>query len=1466
MKKIISIIIPILACLLNAPVQAGTCDVWGNQDFTVTFNVVGPASNSYVYLDHSGSHPREVLWYNGYEYGNANYYFDEPNLLAGQPYNIRLEHQVNHNSGTLKYYRKFAGDSEWQLIDVKNDVDLKNGKLTLYEQGSPSQVDCSGSTPDPVEPEVPDDVCQYFPQPIQGMKGYIENTLNVPNKSARALGWSEEYKSYYTVTNKEDLFYYSPNAQQPNKPQYILAGFDKANVDDARDRLYRSPICGSDTGCDVGNNDAHLEARKASEPKGVPTDFGDRSLSLEAHNIGYKCDNTNLCSATRYDVNGKSGIEIKIEKNLDSLWISQNNSPFDQIKVILPDGTNIRNFKAEAGPSDDLRIVIPQESTITFERWEHVGHTKYSFYNNSRINVSGNSVVFSNPIDVTTNYYATIYAPNALVNFQTESEQFYGFILADTVNFNNPITVHGSVTARHLTMKKNVVIQKPDYSCPISPPEPQCQKLSLEDFKSPEIKNWSVTGLNGSKLPFVTSDGRFRLTQNSNNQSTAAAYNYTFPMSDNYILIEFDHYAYGSSDGGDGIALVFSDANVPPSAGAFGGPLGYGVKLKSEYSDDHSVIRDIEGFAGGWLGIGIDEYGNYELQGAPKREHGSRIKNNIAVRGPGIKNSSGKWLDGYQFVKSISSGKRINIDDRPTTVHRYRIEITTRLGASGEEKVLLNVHRKVGSGDWDSLLSAIDVTSYVNVVSKPENLRLSVTASTGGAKNNHEIDNFQVCAEDVNKIVDGIDHFRFEYVSSGDICSSQQVVLKACLDEFCNLTYPSNAVGKVEALEPLMVRLEEIPGAKWLDVNGHELNGKFELRNEKKLQIQSVGADVANLGIAYSSIPQYNFKAVQCKLSDSGQFDDKCEIRFDHALNLFVPDKIAALSFFDGQGHLRGDYNTGASLALCETSSEQDIEVKKDIEFKLSNNSSISEPLSVSVGESEVSLDKSTWKKVQDVHFERGKIDFDVNYNDAGKITLLARVADDSAENSATFVSFPAYFDINTSRLTDGASGVCTEVDKGCFGGFVAASDEFGVKVIARNASGGVTKSYAEPNMDFSIGVKYPDSPKARSGALLHPTLPAESAWVNGILSLNQSVSDVGAFTISVKAPEGANGKSKYLDSEAFKIQDGKTTIGRIYPGLFSVVGNPSLSSLAPGNSWSYGDQSFVYMGQGFGVKEFFVEAFASNGAPLQNYAYFDAHQAQFALFENDSVRSSRFVALPSYSSEWDKTLGLGRSVGRFTGSKDDGLVYNKQSVSESYTDGPFNLNEASSDTNISVMGVVDNDDPTTIGQGKLGVQPDIRFGRIDLDDVGGNQGSTLHVPLRVEYWNGSRFIANPDDSQTDVAGLKSPKPEYEDKMIWSDKKNQSGEYEAVDVALSAGGKVIAGRSRSIEATEAESNRQQSRVWLDLDPSGNDLPWLKYNWDKTISGEENPSSVVTFGIHRGNDRVIYRGEPGLTGQ
>ncbi|ELH4835106.1 MSHA biogenesis protein MshQ [Vibrio harveyi] len=1444
MKKIILIIITMLACLLNVPAQAATCDVWGNKDFTVTFNVVGPASNSYVYLEHSGRHPREVLWYNGYEYGNANYYFDEPNLLAGQPYNIRLEHQVSHNSGTLKYYRKFAGESDWQLISTINNVNLKNGKLSLYEQGSLSGLDCDGSLPAPIEPELPSNICQYFPEPIQGMKGYSENTLNVPNKSARVLGWSEDYKSFYTVTNKEDLFYYSSNAQQPNKAQYILAGFDKANVDDARDRLYRSPICGSDTGCDVGNNDGHLEARKASEPTGVPTDFGDHSLSLEAHNIGYKCDNTSLCSATRYSLNGKSGIEIKIEKNLDRLWVSQNNSPFDQIKVILPDGTNVRNFRAEAGPRDDLRIVIPQDSTVTFERWEHVGHTKYSFYNNSRINVSGNSVVFSNPIDVTTNYYATIYAPNASVNFQTKSKQFYGFILADTVNFNNPITVHGSVTARHLTMKKNVVIQKPDYSCPVEPPVQQCNLLPMETFSSSNVDNWSVIGYDSSIKPQVV-NGRFRLNGNRARQATASAYNYLFPSDENYLEVEFNHFAYGGGyNGADGVALVISDANVPPQTGAFGGPLGYGMKLHKNHSGE--VSHDVEGFAGGWLGIGIDEYGNFYREGGENlASHGSA--NSVGVRGAGIKDNNGKWLKGYKYIK----GKQFNqpLDNRSSTPHRYKVILNSRNSGA----ITLSVQRKVGvNGQWHTVISNFDVLTEGNFNYTPENFRISVTASTGALTNTHEMDNFQVCADKYQKITEGIHHFEFDYAGTGSICQASEVTLRACMDASCSKTYPSSVLSSNPGatVDPVTVSL--LPQSDSLVA--WEGGDHVTFSDSVSLKLQAFQSGSAKLGIASSSVPQFGFDGAKCRIAGGPLSEQNCKIVFNSAaLGVTVPDKVAGKPFFNTKGQAQYSNQSSPYLEFCSSPSQQggdgeNRDVQLSIERIEPTSNAVSVPAYVSFKKrdgsfsNEVTVGTNT-VEVADVYFNKqGKAYFNLKYPEAGKVALKAKIKDEKdslGQNS--FVSFPAYLKLTVDGGLCG-SGSCSQK-------LVAAGEEFTMKVTAYQFGDDKkpAQNYQQSGLTISHKVSYPQFDSAIPGTLGTTTYDHINL-TNGTGSVTQTVSEVGAFDFTITPPE------TYLGSKAFTITPAEENIGRFYPKYFRV-------DEAKGNQWAYPHQeNFAYMKQGFGVEEFYVEALNADKGALTNYAFFSSGlQAKFGLKDTSSYQP-RFILNKTYTGTWvnnGAAYVTSRSLGKFTGSTTDGLELLKGSGS-SYPDGPLNFNENAKDTAISIKSADDNKDPVSIdgSEGLLPTQPDIRFGRVDLDDVGGNQGSTLRVPLRVEYWNGSRFIANPNDSQTNVTGVKA-KQEH----IWPKGDNAKPK----DVTLGAGGEVASGHSRSVTAKEAEPYRQQTRVWLNLEGGGNSLPWLKYDWDKDGS-EENPSSVVTFGIHRGNDRVIYRGEPGLTGQ
>ena len=347
---------------------------------------------------------------------------------------------------------------------------------------------------------------------------------------------------------------------------------------------------------------------------------------------------------------------------------------------------------------------------------------------------------------------------------------------------------------------------------------------------------------------------------------------------------------------------------------------------------------------------------------------------------------------------------------------------------------------------------------------------------------------------------------------------------------------------------------------------------------------------------------------------------------------------------------------------------------------------------------------------------------------------------------------------------------------------------------------------------------------------------------------MTQTVSEVGAFDFTITPPE------TYLGSKAFTITPAEENIGRFYPKYFRV-------DEAKGNQWAYPHQeNFAYMKQGFGVEEFYVEALNADKGALTNYAFFSSGlQAKFGLKDTSSYQP-RFILNKTYTGTWvnnGAAYVTSRSLGKFTGSTTDGLELLKGSGS-SYPDGPLNFNENAKDTAISIKSADDNKDPVSIdgSEGLLPTQPDIRFGRVDLDDVGGNQGSTLRVPLRVEYWNGSRFIANPNDSQTDVTGVKA-KQEH----IWPKGDNAKPK----DVTLGAGGEVASGHSRSVTAKEAEPYRQQTRVWLNLEGGGNSLPWLKYDWDKDGS-EENPSSVVTFGIHRGNDRVIYRGEPGLTGQ
>lgn len=1011
-----------------------------------------------------------------------------------------------------------------------------------------------------------------------------------------------------------------------------------------------------------------------------------------------------------------------------------------------------------------------------------------------------------------------------------KSSTLEGYFYADEdISLHNGSVILGKVNSRILTLTDSSKINNEN----IIPK--QCEYLPMEDFNANDISNWSVIGFGQSIKPTPSGD-RFVLNSSQKDQATASAYNYLFPSKDNYLEVEFDHYAHSGS-GADGVALVLSDANVPPQTGAFGGPLGYGVK------------PNIQGFAGGWLGFGIDEYGNYSREGSFEDSHyrpGFK-PNTVAIRGSGIKNGSGQWMGGYRYIKGNHNVG--DLDRRRDPNHRYKVIIDSKQ----QGKVYITIQRKIGSANsWTTLISKFDVMRGFGQTTPPENFRVSITASTGDITNVHEMDNFQVCADKYQKITEGIHHFEFDYAGTGSICQASEVTLRACMDASCSKTYPSSVLSSNPGatVDPVTVSL--LPQSDSLVA--WEGGDHVTFSDSVSLKLQAFQSGSAKLGIASSSVPQFGFDGAKCRIAGGPLSEQNCNIVFNSAaLGVTVPDKVAGKPFFNTKGQAQYSNQSSPYLEFCSSPSQQggdgeNRDVQLSIERIEPTSNAVSVPAYVSFKKRDGSFSKevtvgTNTVEVADVYFNKqGKAYFNLKYPEAGKVALKAKIKDEKdslGQNS--FVSFPAYLKLTVDGGLCG-SGSCSQK-------LVAAGEEFTMKVTAYQFGDDKkpAQNYQQSGLTISHKVSYPQFDSAIPGTLGTTTYDHINL-TNGTGSVTQTVSEVGAFDFTITPPE------TYLGSKAFTITPAEENIGRFYPKYFRV-------DEAKGNQWAYPHkENFAYMGQSFGVEEFYVEALNADKGALTNYAFFSSGlQAKFGLKDTSSYQP-RFILNKTYTGTWvnnGAAYVTSRSLGKFTGSTTDGLELLKGSGS-SYPDGPLNFNENAKDTAISIKSADDNKDPVSIdgSEGLLPTQPDIRFGRVDLDDVGGNQGSTLRVPLRVEYWNGSRFIANPNDSQTDVTGVKA-KQEH----IWPKGDNAKPK----DVTLGAGGEVASGHSRSVTAKEAEPYRQQTRVWLNLEGGGNSLPWLKYDWDKDGS-EENPSSVVTFGIHRGNDRVIYRGEPGLTGQ
>jgi len=353
------------------------------------------------------------------------------------------------------------------------------------------------------------------------------------------------------------------------------------------------------------------------------------------------------------------------------------------------------------------------------------------------------------------------------------------------------------------------------------------------------------------------------------------------------------------------------------------------------------------------------------------------------------------------------------------------------------------------------------------------------------------------------------------------------------------------------------------------------------------------------------------------------------------------------------------------------------------------------------------------------------------------------------------------------------------------------------------------------------------------------------------------SVTEVGSFHFAVDA------SNSFYNAIEGGIETGARELGRFYPRYFRAVGE----------DWDYfGGQNFNYMNQNFEQVSFDVEALSGGTTPqaVENYQHFaPAMQARFNLYDDD--QPERLIFPDFGAATWQ---GTNQSIGRFSAlpsghcsdSNLTSLCWVKADTAIGYEDGPFNLNGTTTNPTDIRLTLESGPDPVEYWDSGelLTTQPDLRFGRVALDSLGSTVNTTLNIPLRVEFWNGERFVVNSDDDA--VYTILGESTSTNNNNIWVE-EGQTAETLSFD----NGGLVNDGESDSITVTHSSQVRQQTQIWLELDNTDNDMPWLRYNWDDDLAsddanGEQDPSSVVTFGIYRGNDRVIFRGEPGLIGQ
>jgi len=940
---------------------------------------------------------------------------------------------------------------------------------------------------------------------------------------------------------------------------------------------------------------------------------------------------------------------------------------------------------------------------------------------------------------------------------------------------------------------------------PRSTPTSACQEtepltcISDNFNRSATGADWVVSSFNGNFTPSIRSN-RLLLTEDNFQQATAATLQRLFPADGNKIVVEFDHYAWspGILSGADGITLVFSDARVTPQAGSYGGSLGYAQRDNGD-----------PGFAGGWLGVALDEYGNFSNPTEGRIGGPGFESNSVTVRG------SGQGQNGYRYITGahrISPGiDRQLVWFGAAPGYRYRITIDASSGSSTQ----LSVERDTGFG-FSQLISPLDISSLSGQAAIPDDLVLSLTGSTGDSSNFHAIDNLQVCANKINSMDALVHHFEFVYASNAVTCSAQEVLVRACANESCSSLYNGD------------VRVSLSPSG-WEGGDTQTIR-----RGEGSLRLWHTSPGQVELAVSGSSPLSRAYTSNLC-VKDGGVKTTDCRINFsDSGFIVDTPDVTAAQP------------TTASILAVRKDKASQRCvpafaDVRKDVSLWGSyvNPGSSARVVSwpVQVDGKSIAMAANA-AGTQRLNFDsEGRAEFDLNYDDAGLMQLNARYdgtgGDDGLilEGSSQFVSSPAGFCIVTG-------GECSRADDSC-PAFKAAGEEFPVTVQSmgwqRNGDTDFcrgntpTPSFAMDNMQLSSQVV---SPAGGSNGVVSPASYNHQAAADNLNTVNVTESEVGVFNFSLTSPGNYFGVTLPQASSA--------ATGRFYPHHFAsaVINAGELNAgCAADNAFSYSGENIEWLT----APRIQLTAQNSRGVTTRNYT-----QSGFLKLTADNV----IVNAPSadgsaLNTEGDSVAFNSQVNNGLLSVVSPGVMQYDLNAADVFSYGKMLINKIAPfnpDLAFRLFSATDSDGAALLSQTDFNPSADfaVRYGRLQLDNAYGPETMDLGLNMHTEYFDGNGFVLNADDS------------------CWNYNSIVNVSLTPVNVTAVVGmtGTLSNGIGEDAVWMTAPVNIPGTTNTGDVQVIYSAPLWLQDDFDG--DGElEDPEGTASFGVYRGHDRIIY---------